>query len=394
MNIKTLDIILDLANPKRAVLLKGCHGIGKTDWVSQLAAKWNLKLVIWHASHAADPGDITGFPKVIKEILRWTDEAGEVHEEEHEVMAMCPPKWMVQKEPVLLLLDEINRGLNVTMNALMQLTNSQSYDDIKLPEGSRIFACVNPAEDGNYIVNSMDAAQLSRFDIYDFTPSWEEWVEWAQENNIHKSIIDFITCHPRFLDPNTNEELIHSVTGKDCVKLPDRRAWATAVSVFVTNGERNNLWNTPEGINILLQGVAGMVGDGAAEAYVDFFIRSKKMINPIKFLNKETLSETVLNEINKIMAEDITVGISFIKSCTMYLESNLTELIVKTELAKRWVNNLYNVINQLLPDVKVTVVSDVIYNAVTEHKAWAKAVLTIKPEFKDMIREARSPVLF
>ena len=46
MNIKTLNVILKYANPKRSVMLKGWHGIGKTEWVEHLAAEWGLKLVI------------------------------------------------------------------------------------------------------------------------------------------------------------------------------------------------------------------------------------------------------------------------------------------------------------------------------------------------------------
>lgn len=394
MNISTLESILKYANPKRSVMLKGWHGIGKTEWVCQQARKWGLKLVIWHASHAADAGDITGLPRAIKERVEWVDENGVTQVEEHEVTIMCPPKWMVQKEPVLLLLDEINRGLRVAMNALMQLTNSQTYDDIVLPTGSRIFACINPNEDGSYQVNNMDAAQLSRFDVYDFTPSPEEWIIWARGNGIHKMVIEFIGGHPRFLDPYTNEELVHSISGKDCQKLPDRRAWATAVSPFFTNGESEHAWDTPEGIGILTQGVAGMVGSGAADAFVDFVVNSRKALNPVKIINMERLNDAILAKVNELMSQDIVAGLGFIKSCTMYIEDNIQEVQIKSKQGRRWAENLYTLIDQLQPDCKVTAVSDIIYAAITEKKSWAKAVIAIKPEFKEMVRAARAPVLY
>lgn len=397
MNIKTLNIILKYANPKRSVMLKGWHGIGKTEWVEHLAAEWGLKLVIWHASHAADAGDITGLPKSIKEKIVWytTDENGQriKHEEEHEVTVMCPPRWMLQKEPVLLLLDEINRGLSMAMNALMQLTNSQEYDDIKLPEGSRIFSCINPDEDGSYDVSRLDAAQISRFDVYDFTPTVEEWIEWARTHGVHKSIIDFIVAHPRYLDPYTNDDLVHSVNGKDCAKLPDRRAWTTAVSVFVTNGERDHLFETPQGLTIMVQGIAGMVGNGAADLYVNFYANSKNALNPVKIITAKELDDSTLTKIKEVFSNDVTAGLGFIKSCTMYLEDNLSELLNKTNNGKLWSENLYEIINCLTPDCKVTAVSDVIYAAVTERKAWAKGVITLKPEFKELIREARNPLV-
>lgn len=397
MNIKTLNVILKYANPKRSVMLKGWHGIGKTEWVENLAKEWRLKLVIWHASHAADAGDITGLPKSIKEKIVWytKNETGEDerHEEEHEVTVMCPPRWMLQKEPVLLLLDEINRGLSMTMNALMQLTNSQEYDNIKLPEGSRIFSCINPDEDGSYDVSRLDAAQLSRFDVYDFTPTVEEWVEWARTHGVHKAVIDFIVAHPRYLDPYTNDELVHSVNGKDCAKLPDRRAWATAVSPFITNGEADNIFASYEGLTIMVQGIAGMVGNGAADLFVEFYSNSKNSLNPIKIINSEEITDDIAEKIRSVFSNDVTAGLGFIKSCTMYLEDNLAELMNKTQIGKRWSENLYNIINCLTPDCKVTATSDIVYTAVTEKKAWAKGVLTLKPEFKELIREARNPLL-
>lgn len=397
MNIKTLNVILKYANPKRSVMLKGWHGIGKTEWVENLAKEWGLKLVIWHASHAADAGDITGLPKSIKEKIVWytKNEIGEDerHEEEHEVTVMCPPRWMLQKEPVLLLLDEINRGLSMTMNALMQLTNSQEYDNIKLPEGSRIFSCINPDEDGSYDVSRLDAAQLSRFDVYDFTPTVEEWVEWARTHGVHKAVIDFIIAHPRYLDPYTNDELVHSVNGKDCAKLPDRRAWTTAVSPFITNGEADNIFASYEGLTIMVQGIAGMVGNGAADLFVEFYSNSKNSLNPIKIINSEEITDDIAEKIRSVFSNDVTAGLGFIKSCTMYLEDNLAELMNKTQIGKRWSENLYNIINCLTPDCKVTATSDIVYTAVTEKKAWAKGVLTLKPEFKELIREARNPLL-
>ena len=150
MNLRKLDILITHANPKRSIMLKGVHGLGKTQWVKQLAKRLGLKFVIWHASHAADAGDITGLPKQIKETVIWYDKDGVEHKEVYDVTAMCPPKWMIHHEPVLLLLDEFNRGMGVALNALMQLTCEQAYDEVQLPEGSRVIACVNPDSDNTH----------------------------------------------------------------------------------------------------------------------------------------------------------------------------------------------------------------------------------------------------
>ena len=64
MNISQLTKAIKYLPTRKSILLKGTHGIGKTEWVSSMAEKLGLKLVIWHASHAADAGDITGLPRL------------------------------------------------------------------------------------------------------------------------------------------------------------------------------------------------------------------------------------------------------------------------------------------------------------------------------------------
>lgn len=192
MNIKQLTRAIKLLPARKSIMLKGTHGIGKTEWVKSQAEKMGLKLVIWHASHAADAGDITGLPFKITEVQ---EDGTSV-----EVTKFAKPQWMIQKTPVLLLLDEINRGLSIALNAIMQLTNDGTYDDISLPEGSRIFACINPEEDGKYDVGTMDAAQLDRFAVYEFKPTTQEWIEWAQQKGLDFRVISFIQANPSMLD--------------------------------------------------------------------------------------------------------------------------------------------------------------------------------------------------
>ena len=125
MNLKRINQLIKYTNPKRSIMLKGVHGLGKTQWVKNLAKSLGLKCVIWHASHAADPGDVTGLPKQVKETVIWYDPDGTEHKETYDVTIMCPPKWMISHEPVLLLLDEFNRAMDIVLNALMQLTCEQ-----------------------------------------------------------------------------------------------------------------------------------------------------------------------------------------------------------------------------------------------------------------------------
>ena len=389
MNLKRLNQLITYTNPKRSIMLKGVHGLGKTQWVKALARKLGLKFVIWHASHAADAGDITGLPKQIKETVIWYDPDGIEHKETYDVTVMCPPKWMISHEPVLLLLDEFNRAMDIVLNALMQLTCEQQYDEVTLPEGSRIIACVNPNNKGGYDVAKLDPAQLSRFDVYDFTPTVEEWVDWARGNEIHPLVIDFITAYPRYLDPYTNEDLVHAASAQDCARLPDRRSWAEAVSEFLIRGEKDKLWDTPDGMILMHEGVAGMVGYGAADMFMSFVSNAKDMLNPRLVINMKELPQSIHDKLEEMVKKDITAGLGFIKSCTMFIEDNVNEVFKKTEDAKIWCNNLYNLIDKLPPESRVAAGIDILYAAVEQKKQWAKAVLTLHPDFKELIRSVK-----
>ena len=52
-------------------------------------------------------------------------------------------------------------------------------------------------------------------------------------------------------------------------------------------------------------------------------------------------------------------------------------------------NNLYDLIDKLPPESRVAAGIDILYAAVEQKKQWAKAVLTLKPEFKDLIRSVK-----
>jgi hypothetical protein len=389
MNIKTLTLACKLLPKKKSIMLKGVHGIGKTEWVKSMAKKWKLKLVIWHASHAADATDITGMPKIIKETIIWYDKKGEEHQEEHEVTATCPPKWMLQKEPVLLLLDEINRGLSIAMNAIMQLTNDQTYDDISLPAGSRIFACINPEDNGKYDVSSLDPAQLSRFAVYEFNPSSDEWIEWAITAGVHPVVISFIKAHPEYLDPYTLPELAETCVGQDAMKLPDRRAWE-CVSDTYKEAEKAGVFEEGTGILDMTEIFAGLIGLGAADKFMAFVADQNGALNPAEVMEMNPIDTEIHQKLLEMCSEDIPSVTGFIGSCQMILETRLVELKKNSATSKKWAKNFYELISHLQPDAKMAALATVVVDAIKRHKDWALTLCKIEPKFKDLAWSAVS----
>ena len=396
MNISKLRKVIKYLPKKKSILLEGMPGVGKTQWVKQLAKELGLKLVIWMTSHASDACDITGLPRIKQVVITWTKDGVE-HREEHEVTTMIPPVWMVQKEPVLLFLDEINRGLVLALNAIMQLTNDQTYDNISLPEGSRLIAAMNPDQNGLYSVTSLDPAQISRFAVYKFLPTKDEWIEWAQNNGIDQTVIAFINSTGyRYLDPFSTAEETGTIHGRPKDKLPDRRGWE-CVSDTIKNGEADiqldeatgqaiNAWSGPEGEDDLLQTIAGIVGLDAASAYMAFRTKLQQFA-PDMILNKPKIDEDLLSTIAGL---DTNSAMGVVNNCISYMEDNLIKYKTNSTYRVQWSENLFTMIQALSPEVKSAVGITICYAAVQQKKPWAQVFFNVDQKYKDFIRSIKT----
>lgn len=380
MNIKQLTNALKYLDPKMSVMLKGVHGIGKTEWIKTLAKKWNMNLVIWHASHAADAGDITGLPyKVTTTFIN--PETGET--EEHQVTKFAPPQWMLQDKPVLVLLDEINRGMQIALNAIMQFTNDGTYDSIKLPEGSRIFAAINPDEHG-YSVGTLDPAQLSRFAVYEFNPSAEEWIDYMVEKYSGMNVVTrFIYKNPAYLDPYTCAELNHTTAGTDGEKLPDRRMWEKVWKTIKAGIDDGNIWESADGEELLGEILKGMVGTGAAIKFIDFIHHDREHLDANKVMSSKW-NPKVGKELTELCEKDQASGIEFIKNCAMWCKAH------ETELEQLHADNMTQLVQSLTPDAKVAACSSILFQAVVDKAKWAVTLMKMSAELKEIVRTAKT----
>ena len=105
MDAKTLVEILDRMPATTSILIRGDHGIGKSEIVRQLADRSGKTLIDFRASTASE-GDVLGFPNL--ELTKTTGRA-----------CFALPSWYIRatEEPCILFLDEINRGLIGVQNS-------------------------------------------------------------------------------------------------------------------------------------------------------------------------------------------------------------------------------------------------------------------------------------
>jgi hypothetical protein len=187
MDIKTFTQVASRLPASQAILIRGPHGIGKSQLVAVIGSEIEvdgnkgLPLIDRRLAQMTE-GDIIGLPELVDGVTRF-----------------CPVDWILRacREPVALFLDEINRATIEVQQCAFQLVLDRELNGNKLHPETRIFCAVNASPE--YQVNEMDPALLDRFWTVDLEPTTEDWITWAQENSIDDVLIDFIRHYPAHL---------------------------------------------------------------------------------------------------------------------------------------------------------------------------------------------------
>lgn len=182
------DILLNVAIV-RPVFIWGAPGIGKSALVEKFAEDIGLPCVSLLGSQLA-PEDIIGIPQI----------KGDVSE-------FLPPKMIARKEPYVLFLDELNACSQEVQKAFYSLIHEKRIGEYHLPEGSVIIGAGNRTQD-SAIVKTMSSALINRMFHVQLKADTRQWLKWAQANNIHPWVIDYITQRPDhlFSEPPKTEE--------------------------------------------------------------------------------------------------------------------------------------------------------------------------------------------
>ena len=241
INTNELYKILEAMPASQNLMLVGKHGIGKSEILTRYFERLGIPVNTLFLGQMSDPGDLIGLPRL--------DEAtGKT--------IFMPPYWFpTDGRPIVLFLDELNRARPEVLQTVMDLTLNRKLAGRSLPEGSRLIAAVNDGEE--YQLTDLDPALVSRFNIYTFRPSAQEWLLWAAENKLDVRVTDFIRHNPKMLDGDGSTD--NPDRGLD--KTPDRRAWKKVSDCIAPIEQLDNIHKKI---------IAGIVGPIATQAFFSF----------------------------------------------------------------------------------------------------------------------------
>ena len=313
INISELKETLEFTPSTQNIMLVGKHGIGKSEILTSYFNSKGMKVVTLFLGQMADPGDIIGIPSKVEK----QDADGKATSRTD----FTPPYWFPQDDqPIVLFLDELNRARPEILQTVMDLTLNRKLAGKALPEGSHVISAVNDGDE--YQLTDLDPALVSRFNIYEFKPTVEEWLNWAVSQGLDERVINFIQDNPTWLDGDSSDY-------KGLEKSADRRAWKH-VSDFMLKVKVIK--------DIHKRIIAGIVGAGAAAAFIqstqqhnlitgkDLLLKYDKVIKTVEkyqlheyaILNESVfrfLENTKLNEREKkLAAKNLGQYIDFLRT--------------------------------------------------------------------------------
>ena len=264
--------ILDVTPATHNIMLVGRHGIGKSEILTDYYQGKGMRVVPLFLGQMSDPGDLIGLPTKTGER---TD--------------FVPPYWFpTDGKPIVLFLDELNRARPEILQTVMDLALNRRLAGHELPKGSRIISAVNEGDE--YQLTHLDPSLVSRFNVYQFCPTVQEWLLWAQQKHLDQRVVDFIQNEPTLLD-NTAERKEGEDTGLE--KYPDRRAWRRVSDVLQKTSPDGTLRPRRSLGDDDIDLIAGIVGAQAASRFFAF-LQGNQMLTGIQILNDCKVHEAQL----------------------------------------------------------------------------------------------------
>jgi MoxR-like ATPase len=231
-----------VAAVRKPVLIRGRHGVGKSEVVYQIAGELGMPVVERRASQMTE-GDLVGLPST-----------------DGNTTSFNPPDWFKTAcdNPVALFLDEVDRATIEVRQGIFELTDSRKLNGHVLHPDTLIFAAVNGGEHGDqYQVGEMDPAELDRWTVFDVEPTAEDWLAYAKDK-VDGIIWDFINQNRNHLE--------HTGDFEPNKVYPSRRSWFRLNECFA----QANLLAEDADTSVLFPLATGFVGFEAAVSFKDF----------------------------------------------------------------------------------------------------------------------------
>ena len=385
--------------PPVAIEVVGESGIGKTSTIVELAKENNLDFVKLNLAQIEELGDLVGFPvrqfqmykevkvkpsndglnytaaqraaaskdvanMTTKKVGQWVDElaVSEYLKNGFKMtgknrMSYCAPEWISdKKQGGILLLDDWNRADVRFIQAVMELIDRQTYISWSLPKDWHIILTANP-DNGDYMVNSIDSAQKTRYITANLKFDVDVWARWAEEASIDTRCINFLLLHPELVTQETNARSIttffNSISSFD--SFEDNLAmiqmigegsvgseFASMFTMFINN--RLDKIVTPKELltdqdeSKIINRLKSSIGTGDSYRADIASILATRLANySIVYSKENSVTADIVNRLEKLCTEDyFTNDLKYLVVRTIYngARQKFNKLMMKPQIVK------------------------------------------------------------
>ena len=193
-------LYLSMMWPKSGVLyISSKPGVAKSSIARSIAKKIGFKYFDLRLS-MIDETDIGLYPNISNvEIDSTMSETGK---KTIKCLDFVVPRWAVEanNSPTIIHFEELNRASLQVRNAALQiLLERQIGVDFYFNENVLFISSGNLGDEDNTDVDEFDAALNNRLIHVDHTLDVNEWVDNYANENVHKTIVQFIKDYPEYL---------------------------------------------------------------------------------------------------------------------------------------------------------------------------------------------------
>ena len=262
---------------KRPIFLWGPPGIGKSDVIAQITNSLpnshliDIRLSLW------EPTDIKGIPYFDSNISKMVWGApSELPDEE----------FASQYDNIVVFFDEMNSAAPAVQAAAYQLILNRRVGQYKLPDNVIIVAAGNREADKG-VTYRMPAPLANRFVHLEMAVSFDDWFEWAVNNNIQPDVVGYLQF--------AKQDLYNFDPKSPSRSFATPRSWSF-VSELIEDGLDEN---TTADL------VAGAVGEGLAVKFMAHRKVAADMPKP---------SEVLLGKVKELKTKEVSAMYSLIVS--------------------------------------------------------------------------------
>lgn len=231
--IESNDKIMASGGKPVSISLVGPHGIGKTTVIRELAEDMNRDYFKLNLSQITEPAELIGFYSKQYELEKdkdkiWCTEAmiPEYYKDGYKSTgntktSPCPPDWVVNlKDNGILILDDVTRGNQLLMQSMMEIVNEGTMIGWDLgSKNIQVILSENP-DDGEYNVQSVDAAHGSRMIKVNMVWDAQDWAARAEKIKLDPRLINFVLWAPELLEKKKVDGI--SASGNVCPRMMDK----------------------------------------------------------------------------------------------------------------------------------------------------------------------------